>query len=82
MASICASTASQKALFGCVMVDGRTLPLLGDWALLFDYHKGILTRLLNSFCGRAFAPVRPVVETLVRACGVDAFRRLRQRSKF
>ena len=48
-------------------VDGRKVLLIGYWALLFDYHKGILSLLSNGFCGSAFALVRPVVEGLVRS---------------
>jgi hypothetical protein len=41
--------------------------LVAYWALIFDYHKGILMLLRNDFNGSAFALVRPVVEALVRA---------------
>jgi hypothetical protein len=48
-------------------VDGRNVLLLGLWALIFDFHKGILSLLPNSLYGSAFALVRPVVEALVRS---------------
>jgi hypothetical protein len=41
--------------------------LIGYWALIFDFHKGVLLLLENNFNGAAFALVRPVVEALVRA---------------
>jgi hypothetical protein len=37
------------------------------WALVFDFHKAILSLIPNSFCGSAFALVRPSMEALVRA---------------
>jgi hypothetical protein len=46
--------------------DDRNILLMGYWALIFDYHKGILSLISNGFCGSAFALVRPVVEALVR----------------
>lgn len=50
----------------CSSVD-RDVLLIGYWALLFDFHKGILTLLSSKLFGGAFALVRPVVEALVRA---------------
>ena len=47
--------------------DDRNILLMGYWALIFDYHKGILSLISNGFCGSAFALVRPVVEALVRS---------------
>lgn len=41
--------------------------LMAYWSILFDYDKGILGLLSVRFCGSAFALLRPVVETLVRA---------------
>ena len=41
--------------------------LIAYWALMFDYHKGILSLLQSEFFGAAFALVRPVVEAVVRA---------------
>lgn len=63
--------------------DDRNVLLMGYWALVFDYHKGILTLLSNGFCGSAFALVRPVVEALVRSHvavkgSMDDVRRLQQ----
>lgn len=48
-------------------VDDRNILLIAYWALMFDYHKGILALLQSEFCGAAFALVRPVVEAVVRA---------------
>lgn len=45
----------------------RNVLLIAYWALMFDYHKGILSLLQSEFCGAAFALVRPVVEAVVRA---------------
>jgi hypothetical protein len=47
--------------------DDRTILLMAYWALIFDYHKGILSLISNGFCGSAFTLVRPVVEALVRS---------------
>ncbi len=46
--------------------DDRNILLLGYWALLFDFHKAILS-LIPNLCGSAFALVRPSMEALVRA---------------
>ncbi len=48
-------------------IDDRNVLLIAYWALMFDYHKGILSLLQSEFCGAAFALVRPVVEAVVRA---------------
>jgi hypothetical protein len=45
----------------------RNILLIAYWALMFDYHKGILSLLQSEFFGAAFALVRPVVEAVVRA---------------
>jgi hypothetical protein len=47
--------------------DDRNILLMGYWALICDYHKGILSLIPNGFFGSAFALVRPVMEVLVRA---------------
>jgi len=47
--------------------DDRNILLMGYWALIFDYHKGILSLISNGFYGSAFALVRPAVEALVRS---------------
>ena len=47
--------------------DERNTLLIAYWALMFDYHKGILSCLQTEFFGSAFALVRPVVEAVVRA---------------
>ncbi len=62
--------------------DRETL-LIAYWALIFDYHKGILALLSNGFCGSAFALVRPVVEALVRShlvlmCSQEDLRKIQQ----
>jgi hypothetical protein len=48
-------------------IDDRNVLLIAYWALMSDYHKGILSLLQSEFCGAAFALVRPVVEAVVRA---------------
>ena len=48
-------------------VGDRNVLLIAYWALIFDYHKGILALLQSELCGAAFALVRPVVEAVVRA---------------
>ena len=48
-------------------IDERNVLLMAYWALIFDYHKGILSLLHAQFYGAAFALVRPVVEAVVRA---------------
>lgn len=45
----------------------RNVLLIAYWALMLDYHKGILSLLQSGFSGSAFALVRPVVEAVVRA---------------
>lgn len=47
--------------------DDRNILLMGYWALIFDYHKGILSLIPNGFFGSAFALVRPVMEVLIRS---------------
>lgn len=48
-------------------IGDRNVLLIAYWALMFDYHKGILSLLESGFSGAAFALVRPVVEAVVRA---------------
>src|SRR5258707_8644205 len=48
-------------------IGDRNVLLIAYWALMFDYHKGILSLLQTEFFGAAFALVRPVVEAVVRA---------------
>ena len=50
-----------------VPVGERNTLLIAYWALMFDYHKGILSCLQTEFSGSAFALVRPVVEAVIRA---------------
>src|ERR1700688_3317656 len=45
----------------------RNTLLIAYWALMFDYHKGILSCSQAEFFGSSFALVRPVVEAVVRA---------------
>ncbi len=45
----------------------RTLLIVGYWALVFDYHKSILTLLEKQFYGGAFALLRPMLEAVLRA---------------
>jgi hypothetical protein len=47
--------------------DDRNILLMGYWALLFDFHKAILSLIPNGYYGSAFALVRPSMEALVRA---------------
>lgn len=47
--------------------DDRNILLIGYWALLVDFHRGILILIPNALCGSAFALVRPSMEALVRA---------------
>jgi hypothetical protein len=47
--------------------DDRNILLMAYWALLFDFHKAILSLIPNGLCGSAFALVRPAMEALVRA---------------
>jgi len=37
------------------------------WSLAFEFHKAILCLITNKFYGAAFAVVRPLVETTIRA---------------
>lgn len=45
----------------------RNTPLMAYWTLAFEFHKAILSLITNRFYGAAFALVRPIVETAVRA---------------
>ena len=47
--------------------DDCNVLLIAYWALIFDFHKGILSLLQSELFGSAFALVRPVIEALVRA---------------
>jgi len=47
--------------------DDRNILSMAYWALIFDFHKGILGNIQNHLYGSAFALVRPCVEALVRA---------------
>lgn len=47
--------------------DDRNILLMAYWALIFDFHKGILGDIESNLHGSAFALVRPCVEALVRA---------------
>jgi hypothetical protein len=40
--------------------------VLGYWALIFDYHKGVMVLLKQDYPGGAFAMVRVIVEALLR----------------
>jgi hypothetical protein len=50
----------------CPGGDRETL-LIGYWSLIFDYHMGIMSLLLDGFHGSACALVRPVFEALIRS---------------
>jgi len=45
----------------------RNTPLMAYWSLAFEFHKAILCLLGNKLYGAAFALVRPLVETTIRA---------------
>ena len=45
----------------------RNTPLMAYWSLAFEFHKAILCLIANKFYGAAFALLRPLVETTVRA---------------
>ena len=45
----------------------RTTPLMAYWSLAFELHKAILSLIGNQFYGAAFALVRPLIETAIRA---------------
>src|SRR6516165_6410831 len=45
----------------------RDTVLLAYWELVSEFHRGIHTLIQNEFYGSAFALVRPVVESVVRA---------------
>lgn len=46
--------------------DRKTL-LMAYWSLAFEFHRGILSLIEHNFNGAAFALVRPIIETVVRA---------------
>ncbi len=41
--------------------------LMGYWSLAFEFHRAILCLIVNRFNGAAFALLRPIVETTIRA---------------
>src|ERR1700730_14509426 len=45
----------------------RNTPLMAYWSLAFEFHRGILSLIEQKFYGAAFALVRPIIETTVRA---------------
>jgi len=45
----------------------RNTPLMAYWSLAFEFQKAILNLIENQYYGAAFALVRPIVETAVRA---------------
>jgi hypothetical protein len=50
----------------CPTGDRETL-LIAYWALIFDFHKGIISLIASGYHGAAFALVRPVLEVLFRS---------------
>jgi hypothetical protein len=59
----------------------RNTPLMAYWSLAFELHRGILCLVDHKFCGAAFALVRPIIETTVRAhvvimCSQEILQRL------
>jgi hypothetical protein len=51
----------------CVLNGNRDMLLIAYWSLIFEYHHGILLLFTNQCPGAAFALVRTVIETLLRA---------------
>ena len=47
--------------------DDRTPLLMAHWSLTFDCHRGVLCCLDNQFYGPAFALLRTVLESTIRA---------------
>jgi len=45
----------------------RNTPLMAYWSLGFEFHRAILCLIARKFYGAAFALVRPLVETAIRA---------------
>jgi hypothetical protein len=45
----------------------RTTLLMAYWSIVFEFHRARLCLIHNKFYGAAFALVRPIVETVVRA---------------
>lgn len=45
----------------------RNTPLMGYWSLAFEFQRAILCLINHRFYGAAFALVRPIIETTVRA---------------
>ena len=45
----------------------RNTPLMAYWSLAFEFHRGILCLIDQKFYGAAFALVRPIIETTIRA---------------
>ena len=45
----------------------RNTPLMAYWSLVFEFQKGILNLISNQYHGAAFALLRPIVETAIRA---------------
>lgn len=52
---------------GQVQTDDRNALLLAYWSLIFELHRAILCLIAQHFYGAAFALVRPIIETTVRA---------------
>lgn len=48
-------------------IDDRNKLLIAHWSLISDFHRGILSLLMNKFFGSAFALVRSIVEAVIRA---------------
>lgn len=52
---------------GQCLTGDRNTPLMAYWSLAFEFHKAILSLIANKFYGAAFALVRPMLETTIRA---------------
>ncbi len=59
----------------------RNTPLMAYWSLSFEFHRAILCLIEQKFYAAAFALVRPIIETAVRAhvvlmCSDETLRKL------
>jgi len=48
-------------------IGDRNDPLMGYWSLAFEFHRAILCLIVGRFNGAAFALLRPMIETTIRA---------------
>ncbi len=62
-------------------IDERNTLLVAYWSLSFEFHRGILRLIDQGLFGAAFALLRPIIESVVRAhvvliCSADDLTRL------